>query len=37
MLYALIVCILWFAPLAPPCADFRWARTNVFLWSTLPV
>jgi ABC-2 type transport system permease protein len=38
MLYALIVCVLWFAPLAAALLLISaWARKNVFLWSTLPV
>jgi ABC-2 type transport system permease protein len=38
MLYALIVCILWFAPLAAVLLLISaWARKNVFLWSTLPL
>jgi ABC-2 type transport system permease protein len=37
MLYGLIVCILWFAPLAATLLLISaWARKNVFLWSTLP-
>ena len=37
MLYGVIVCILWFAPLAASLLLVSaWARKNVFLWTTLP-
>ena len=37
MLYALIICILWFAPLAATLVLVSaWVRKNVFLWTTLP-
>jgi ABC-2 type transport system permease protein len=37
MLFALIVCILWFAPLAAILILVSaWVRKNVFLWTSLP-
>jgi ABC-2 type transport system permease protein len=37
LLYAVIVCILWFAPLAALIVlASAWVRKNVFLWVTLP-
>jgi ABC-2 type transport system permease protein len=37
MLYGLVVCMLWFAPLAAALLLVSaWARKNVFLWTTLP-
>ena len=37
MLYALIISILWYAPLAASLLLVSaWARKNVFLWTTLP-
>jgi len=37
MLYAVIVCMLWFAPLAATLVLVSaWVRKNVFLWTTLP-
>ena len=37
MLYALIICMLWFAPLAAALVLISaWVRKNVFLWTTLP-
>ena len=37
MLYGVIVCMLWFAPLAASLLFVSaWARKNVFLWTTLP-
>jgi ABC-2 type transport system permease protein len=37
MLYGVIVCMLWFAPLAASLLLVSaWARKNVFLWTTLP-
>jgi ABC-2 type transport system permease protein len=38
MLYAVIVCILWFAPLAAIVVLISaWARKNPFLWNILPL
>jgi ABC-2 type transport system permease protein len=38
MLYCLIVCMLWFAPLAAALVLISaWVRKNVFLWTTLPL
>jgi ABC-2 type transport system permease protein len=37
MLYGVVVCILWFAPVAAALVLFSaWVRKNVFLWTTLP-
>jgi ABC-2 type transport system permease protein len=37
MLYGVIVCILWFAPVAAALVLVSaWVRKNVFLWTTLP-
>jgi ABC-2 type transport system permease protein len=37
MLYGLIICALWFAPLAASLLLVSaWARKNVFLWTILP-
>jgi ABC-2 type transport system permease protein len=37
MLYGVIVCILWFAPVAATLVLLSaWVRKNVFLWTTLP-
>lgn len=37
MLYGVIVCILWFAPIvAALVLASAWVRKNVFLWTTLP-
>ncbi len=37
MLYGVIVCILWFAPVAAALVLLSaWVRKNVFLWTTLP-
>jgi ABC-2 type transport system permease protein len=37
MLYGLIICMLWFAPLAAALVLISaWVRKNVFLWTTLP-
>ncbi len=37
MLYGVIICMLWFAPLAAALLLVSaWVRKNVFLWTTLP-
>ena len=37
MLYAVIICMLWFAPVAATLVLISaWVRKNVFLWTTLP-
>jgi ABC-2 type transport system permease protein len=37
MLYGVVVCILWFAPVAATLVLISaWVRKNVFLWTTLP-
>jgi ABC-2 type transport system permease protein len=37
MLYGVVVCILWFAPVAAALVLISaWVRKNVFLWSILP-
>jgi ABC-2 type transport system permease protein len=37
MLYAVVICILWFAPLASTIVLISaWARKNAFLWNILP-
>jgi len=37
MLYGVVICMLWFAPLAATLVLISaWVRKNVFLWTTLP-